>query len=410
MSAIDLYRMVAPPNAVDIILNLADRVRGRRSLHLTGGRLGGGPAEILRAAVPLLNDLGVETNWEVTGGDAGYFATVQALQAALQGGERVLTEERLAHYLAMNEVSAGKLSLEADVTFAHDVQPASLVANRSGGRWVWQCHFDCSQPQHGAWSFFRRIGDQFDAAIFALPSFAGRLAVPRYVVPPSIDPLSEKNRELGTQELAALLGELKIERDKPLLVQVGPLTRDYDPLGAINVFRLVKRHHAVRLVLAGTGQDDHDGREVLAEVREAAQHDPDIAVFELPPEAQRQINALQRAATIVLQMSVREDFGLGAAEALWKGKPVIGGASGGLAQLIVRDVTGYIVHSMEGAAFRARHLLNNPELIPRMGAAGREHVRRGFLITRHLIDYLALMLDVADAPTGAPAPAAGTRG
>jgi trehalose synthase len=150
---------------------------------------------------------------------------------------------------------------------------------------------------------------------------------------------------------------------------------------------------------------------VLADVREAARHDADIAVLELPPEAQRQINALQRAATIVLQMSVREDFGRGAAEALWKGKPVIGGASGGLAQLIIRDVTGYIVHSPEGAAFRVRHLLNNPELIPRMGAAGREHVRRGFLITRHLIEYLALMIDLADTGRGGPAaPAAGPRG
>jgi trehalose synthase len=402
MSAIDAYRAVAPPNAVDIILRLAERVQGRRVLHLTGGRLGGGPAEILRAAVPLLNDLGVETDWEVTGGDPEYFATVQALQAALQGAERVLTDERLDHYLAMNQVTARKLRLEADVVLVHDAQPASLVASRVDGHWIWRCHFDCSNPQHHAWSFFRRIGEQFDAAIFSLPGFAGRLAVPRYVVAPSIDPLSEKNRELGTAELAAVLQELGIARDKPLLVQVGPLTRDYDPLGAINVYRLVKRHHAVRLVLAGTGQDDHDGLEVLADLREAAHCDPDIAILELPPEAQRQINALQRAATIVLQMSVREDFGLGAAEALWKGKPVIGGGSGGLAQLIIRDVTGYIVHSAEGAAFRTRHLLNNPELIPRMGAVGREHVRRGFLVTRHLIDDLALMVDLGEGRSGAP--------
>jgi trehalose synthase len=158
--------------------------------------------------------------------------------------------------------------------------------------------------------------------------------------------------------------------------------------------------------LAGTGQDDHDSLEVLADVREAAHRDPDIVVLELPPEAQRQLNALQRAATVVLQMSVREDFGLGAAEAMWKGKPVIGGASGGLAQLIVRDVTGYIVHSVEGAAFRTRHLLNNPEVIPRMGASGREHVRRGFLVTRHLLDDLALMVDLVDGRASAPPPAA----
>ena len=103
-------------------------------------------------------------------------------------------------------------------------------------------------------------------------------------------------------------------------------------------------------------------------------------------------SALQRAATIVLQKSVRENFGLGAAEAMWKGKPVIGGFAGGLSHQIIYDVTGYTVHSVEGAAFRLRHLLNNPELIARMGAAGREHVRRSFLVTRHLTDYMALLI------------------
>ena len=94
----------------------------------------------------------------------------------------------------------------------------------------------------------------------------------------------------------------------------------------------------------------------------------------------------------MLQKSVREGFGLGAAEAMWKSRPVVGGFAGGLPQQIITEVTGYTVHSMEGAAFRIRHLLNNPELIARMGAAGREHVRRSFLVTRHLIDSLALMI------------------
>lgn len=392
MSGLDAYRAVAPPNAVDVILKLAEQVRGRRFLHLSGGRLGSGSAEILRAAIPLLNDLAVEAHWEVTGGDPGYYATAQALQAAMQGAERALTDERLQHYLEMNRVTAKKLRLEADVVLVHDVQPASLVTNRDGGHWVWRCHFDCSHPQQQAWSFFRQFGEYFDGAIFSLPAFAARLGMPRYVIHPSIDPLSEKNRELGSRELAVVLQELRVERDKPLLVQVSPFTRDHHPIDAVNVYRLVKRHHDVRLVLAGTAHDDAESLVVLNDLREAAQHDGDIAVLELPPEAQRHINALQRAATIVFQTSVREDFGIGAAEAMWKGKPVIGAAVGGLTQLIIRDVTGYTVHSVEGAAFRIRHLLNNPELIPRMGAAGREHVRRGFLITRHLIDYLALMI------------------
>ncbi len=259
VSAIDLYRAVAPPKAVDIIQNLAARVRGRRFLHLTGGRLGGGPAEILRAAVPLLNDLGVETGWEVTGGDAAVLRHRPGA-AGSPAGSRARAHRGAAPALpGMNQVTAKKLNLDADVVFAHDVQPASLVAHRSAGRWLWRCHFDCSRPQTTAWSFFR-IRRPVRRGHLLAARFAGRLAAPRYVIPPSIDPLSEKNRELGSHELAAILVELRVERDKPLLVQVGPLTRDGDPLGAINVYRLVKRHHAVRIVLAGTGGDDHDGR------------------------------------------------------------------------------------------------------------------------------------------------------
>src|SRR6266850_959814 len=317
---IDDYRRVAPPGVVDIILTLAERVRGRRFLHLSGGRFGSGPAEILQTLVPMMSDLGIDAAWEITGGDPGFYATAATLQAALRGSERVLTDEALDHFIEMNRVNAKKLALDADLVLVHDVQPATLVEHRaSRGRWVWACHFDASRPQRRAWTFFRPFVNQYDAAVFALPSFSRRLGVPKYVIHPSIDPLSEKNREL-------------------------------------------------------------------------AQSDPDVLVRELPPDASLQINALQRAATIVLQKSVRESFGLGAAEAMWKGKPVIGGFVGGLPQQIVYDVTGYLVSSVEGAAFRLRHLLNAPELIARMGAAGREHVRRSFLITRHLVDYMALLI------------------
>jgi trehalose synthase len=183
-----------------------------------------------------------------------------------------------------------------------------------------------------------------------------------------------------------------VAQDKPFLLQVGPFTPGEDPVGVVDAYRLVKKYYNVRLVLAGTGDTERESVETLAELREAARTDADIVILELPPDAHLQINALQRAATIVVQKSVHEGFGLGAAEAMWKGKPVVGGFAGGLPQQIVYDVTGYTVHSVEGAAFRIRHLLNNPELIARMGAAGREHVRRSFLITRHLTDYMALLI------------------
>jgi len=396
MIRVEDYRRVASPGVVDIILTLADRVRGRRFLHLSGGRFGSGPAEILQAVVPMLSDLGVDASWEITGGDPGFYTTAATLQAALRGSERVLTDEALDHFVEMNRVNAKKLSLDADLVLVHDVQPAPLVAHRpERGRWVWACHFDASRPQRRAWTFFRPFVNQYDAAVFALPSFSRRLGVPKYIIYPSIDPLSEKNRDLTPREVTSVLRTLSIAQDKPLLVQIGAFTAAEDPVGVVNAYRLVKKHHDVRLVLAGTSAGDAESLAILAELRETAHADPDVIVRELPPDAALQINALQRGATIVLQKSVRESFGLGAAEAMWKGKPVIGGLAGGLPQQIVYDVTGYVVSSVEGAAFRLRHLLNAPELIARMGAAGREHVRRSFLVTRQVVDYLALLIHLS---------------
>lgn len=392
MLRLDDYAQVAPPGVLDIVRRLAERVQGRRMVHVSGGRFGGGVAETLRALVPLLGELGVETTWEITGGDPAFYATARALEAALGGAERVLTDEALAHWVDMNRLNAKKLALDADLVVVHDVAPATLVAQRTDARWVWHGHFDASRAQRRAWAFFRQFLNQYDGAVFPLPEFGRRLGIPQYVIYPSIDPLSEKHRELTPREVTAALAELGVAQDKPLLVQVAPFTRDHDPLGVVNTYRLVKKHYDVRLVLAGTAGDEPENREVLADLREAAARDPDIVVLELPPDAHLQINALQRAATLVLQKSVREGFGLGAAEAMWKGKPVVGGFAGGLAQQIIPDVTGYAVRSVEGAAFRIRHLLNNPELIARMGAAGREHVRRTFLLTRHLTDYLALLI------------------
>jgi trehalose synthase len=314
---LDDYRQVAPPGVIDIILRLAERVQGRRVLHVSGGRFGGGAPEILRAGVPIFNDLGIDTRWEITGGDPAFYATTRALQAALEGAERVLANEALAHWVEMNRINAKKLSLEADLVVVHDVQPAALVAHRGEGRWLWRCHFDCSRAQRRAWSLFRPYVTQYDAVVFSLPEFGRRLGVSQFIIHPSIDPLSEKNRDLAPREVGAILASLGVVTDKPLLLQVGSFSPGQDPLGVVNACRLIKKHHDIRLILAGTAGDDRESLEVLAELRETAHHDTDVVVLELPPDAHPQINALQRAATIVLQKSVREGFGLGAAEAMW---------------------------------------------------------------------------------------------
>jgi len=393
LRSLDHYRSIAPPGTVDMLYRASERVRGKRFTHVNSTRLGGGVAEMLQNLLPLFNDLGIVTRWEVIQGDEEFFKVTKGFHNALQGEPQPVTPEMLEHYLETNRRNAAQLDLGGDLIFIHDPQPAALVAHRNGGVWIWRCHIDVSHPQRRVWNFLRPLISQYDGTVFSLPRFAQRLAMPQYLVYPSIDPLSDKNRELPKAEVDAILGRLGVPRDKPILLQVSRFDRFKDPLGVIHAYRLVKKHDECRLVLAGGGAaDDPEGPKVLAEVEAAAAGDPDVHVLVLPDDAHLEINALQRAATIVFQKSTREGFGLTVAEAMWKGKPVIGGFAGGITVQIVYGTTGYTVNSVEGAAFRARYLLNNPELARRMGENGREYVRRNFLITRHLTDLVMLLI------------------
>jgi trehalose synthase len=392
-NSIEPYRDVAPRGTVDFLLRLASRVQGRRFVHVNSTREGGGVAEILNRLVPIMRDLGIKTDWEVIEGDSDFYATTKAFHNALQGKEQVLTDAMLEHYIDINRANAERLRLGGDLVLIHDPQPAAMIESRpSEGKWVWRCHIDLSTPQRRVWTFLRRFVVRYDAAVFSLPAFAQQLPIPQFLAYPSIDPLSDKNRRMSGKEVAKTLERLGVPDDKPILLQVSRFDRFKDPIGVINAYRLVKRYHDVRLVLAGGGAaDDPEGAQVLNDVREATGRDPDIYLLDLPSNAHLAINALQRAATIVIQKSTREGFGLTVAEAMWKGKPVIGGATGGITVQIVYGVTGYTVNSVEGCAFRIRYLLTNPQLMRRMGEAGREHVRENFLITRHLRDYLSLL-------------------
>jgi trehalose synthase len=387
------YREVAPPGTVDFLRRLSERVRGRRLLHVSATRAGGGVAEILHRLVPLLQDVGVKARWETLPADDAFLAVGTLLHRTLQGADDKLGDEELAAYAEGTRRSARDLSLHGDMVIIHDPPPAGLVEVRpQEGVWVWRCHADVSRPQRRAWSFLRQFVVKYDAAVYSLPKFAQRLPIPQFLITPSIDPLSDKNRELSRVEVDRTLERLGVPQDKPILLQVSRFDRFKDPLGVIDAYRIVKKRDDCRLVLVGGGEtDDPEGEALEGEVREAASHDRDIHVLELPPEARVEVNALQRAATVVLQKSTKEGCGLTVAEAMWKGKPVVGGFAGGITMQIIYDVTGYTVNSVEGAAFRIRQLLGDPALREQIGRDAREYVRHNFLITRHLGDELALM-------------------
>ena len=374
------YQDVAPQGTVELLRELGRHVEGKSMVHVNSTRFGGGVAEILHRLVPLFEELGAKIRWEVMTGSELFYRTTKSFHNALQGTKQRITPEMYDAFIECNRENAMRLNLDAEFAMIHDPQPAALIGARlPKATWIWRCHIDVSSPQHSVWQFLRPFVIRYDAAVFSLPKFSQRLPLPQFLVYPSIDPFSEKNRELGPDEIDSVLQRLGVPRDKPILLQVSRFDRFKDPVGVVTTYQIVKRSHDCRLVLAGgTATDDPEGAEVLAEVQEAAGTDPDVHILLLPPTANLEINALQRAATIVYQKSTREGFGLTVAEALWKGKPVIGGETGGITAQLIPGVTGFSVNSPEGAAFHTRRLLNEPEWIDALGQRGKEYAGPGF--------------------------------
>jgi len=388
---INQYTGISPKGDLLLLQRLAGAFHGRSFLHINSTREGGGVAEILQRMIPILQSLGIDAKWEVIKGDEVFFEITKKIHNALQGNKEIITEEMWQHHFEVNKQNAAHIDLDADAVLIHDPQPGPLVEFRKTGSWIWRCHIDISNPFKDVYNALGRYALKYDAVIFSVAKFARAMNMDEFIIPPSIDPLSEKNRELTKEEINETVERLGIPLDKPIILQVSRFDRFKDPLGVIKAYRMVKKYNDCVLILAGSpATDDPEGTAMLEEVKEFAADDPDILILLLPPFSDRDINALQRIAGVVLQKSLKEGFGLTVAEAMWKGKPVIGGAVGGIPLQIAHGVTGFLVHSIEGTAFRIRQLLNTPEMAKAMGERAREFVRKNFLITRQTRDYLSV--------------------
>lgn len=393
------YSPLVGDDVIDHLEQLAHELRGITVTHVNSTRSGGGVAEILDRLVPLTNELGIDTRWEVVEGDAAFYQCTKSMHNALQGHAVPLTDADLRAYEQTNARNAERLHdvlRDSDIVFIHDPQPAALLSHIPDrrGRWIWRCHIDVSHPWRTVWKYIRGHVAAYDASIFSLADFVQPLPHLSYLIPPSIDPLSAKNTELSDSEVAGVRAAHGIDPDRPMVLQVSRFDRFKDPLGVLEAYRLARRFTpGLQLVLAGGGaSDDPEGEAVLAEVRRVADGDPDVHILLLPSDAHREINALQRAADIVLQKSLREGFGLTVTEAMWKYKPVIGGDTGGIRLQVVPHHTGYLVNCPEGAALYVRYLLQNRERIVEMGQRAHDIVQTNFLLTRHLREYLTLMV------------------
>ena len=374
---------------------LARPLQGKRVQMVNSTAVGGGVAEILNRLIPLAEELNIDIHWDVMQGGADFFEVTKSFHNALHGGTYVSRAEDFAIFREYNKRNFDLVRQDAEFTIIHDPQPAGLIEAREGkaGHWIWRCHIDLSRPNSAVWNFLEPYVSQFDGAIFSSPEFSRQLPVPQYLFYPSIDPLSEKNRELDQGFIGSVLKRFSIDAQRPILTQISRFDRLKDPVGVIRAYRIVKRYFDCQLVLAGGGaSDDPEGAIVLDEVRKEADGDADIHILELPAWAPLEVNALQRASTIVIQKSLREGFGLTVAEALWKRKPVVASAVGGIPTQVIHKHTGLLAHSVEGTAYQIRFLLSHPDIANKLGEQGHKHVKENFLITQNLKNYLALML------------------
>jgi len=395
---IDRYEPIVGKAAIDELKMLAGYLKGRAIQHINSTAMGGGVAEILSKITPLMQELGINAQWDIIKGTPDFFNVTKAIHNALHGKEVVITKEMWKVFNDVSRQNIREMNLYGEIMFIHDPQPIALIerkSNTKNSKWIWRCHVDVSNPDEKAWQFLKQFVDRYDAAVFSSPHFAHRMKPRQVLISPSIDPFSDKNRELSQREIDNVLNKYKIDPGKkPIVCQISRYDALKDPVGVIEAYKLVKRYVDCQLLLVGNrAADDPETDKIYAQVKEAAAADPDInalMVEDIPAE----INAFQRVSSVLVQKSIREGFALTVSEALWKAKPVVASAVGGIPLQIKHRYSGLLCHSVEGAAFAIKQLLNAPEYAETLGRNGREHIRQNFLLTRHLKEYMLLFLSL----------------
>ena len=403
------YTHLAGRPLIQEIREMAEALKGLRVLHLSATAFGGGVAEILYTLIPLMNDVGVEAEWQVMLGREEFYNATKRLHNALQGNPDSLTEEEWKVYERYNALNATEISGEWDVVIVHDPQPAAIkrhVPNK-GKTWIWRCHIDLSTPNPDVIERMIPFIREYDASVWHVEQYVPRelqgdsaMANPGldgvHICPPAIDPLSPKNMALSPEDAAFVCGQFGIDVDRPLMCQVSRFDPWKDPIGVIDAYRKVTEEMPeVQLALVGSmATDDPEGWEFFNSTMAYADGDPDIHILNnLNNVGAIEVNAFQSQADVVIQKSRREGFGLTVSEALWKARPFIGGDVGGIPLQVQDGETGFLVSSPEECADRSLRILSEPDLGKRLGRTGKEHVRKHFLTPRLLRDWLGIFRD-----------------
>lgn len=410
---LDDYREIASEAQLDLARDLAAGLRGMRVIHVNSTADGGGVAEILRSMVPLMRDMGLDTHWMVMPGHQAFFEITKKMHNLMQGAEGQLSAEEMSSYLAQSwrvSQEIQKQGISADIWVMHDPQSLPLAAFLPGQAAMWVCHIDTTQPNQGTAAALRPWLEAYPLVVFSLPQYVlpGLEPNTTRIAPPAIDALLQKNRRPDLDTAYSVIARLGIDPRRPLISQVARFDPWKDPWGVIDAYRMVKKERPdVQLALLGViaAQDDPEAYSIFETVVQHAGDDPDIHLFTDGQQVgEAEVAAVQTAADVIVQKSLREGFGLSVTEALWKGTPVIGGNCGGIRIQITDGQTGFLVDTVEQCAQRVLSLLNDKALAQEMGKAGKEWVRDRFLTPRLMNDYLGYFHELVRAPQTAPSP------
>src|SRR5213595_1583112 len=393
ITQIEDYEPLVGRETVERIREKSRKFKGLRVANFNSTYYGGGVAETLSSLTLLMNNLGLRTEWRVIQGTADFFSITKKMHNALQGGKIDLSSIKKEIFEQVIYENSVRNFLEHDFVIVHDPQPLPLIEHyEKTCPWVWRCHIDLSRPKAEIWEYLRRWIDHYDAVVVSCPEYKQEVKPPQRVFMPAINPFTIKNRELGDNEIQERLAHYKIPTDLPLVVQISRFDPWKDPKGVVEAFKRARKEVDATLVLLGNfATDDPEGREIFESL--CACQDERILILTSGDDTAL-VNALQTRATVALQKSLREGFGLTVAEAMWKGTPVIGGNVGGIRYQIDDGVNGFLVSSIEETAGRMVELVDDKELHDEMGSNARETVRKKFLLTRYLEQYLDLFADL----------------
>ena len=403
------YRSIVPRELMAEIDELAEGLKGQKVLHVNATAFGGGVAEILYTLVPLTTDAGLEAEWRVITAPPEFFTVTKSFHNGLQGTAVDFPAEARELYESVCRANAAELTRYYDFVVIHDPQPLAMrdfvtLSQNRATSWIWRCHIDTSTPDQALYDYLVPSINGYDAAVYTLRDYVPQgLTVPVREIAPTIDPLAPKNMRLSREDAAYIVRQFGIDIERPLLLQVSRFDPWKDPLGVVDVYRTVKaKLPGMQLALIGSmASDDPEGWDYLEKVIAYVGGDPDVFILSnLDNVGSVEINAFQSHADVILQKSVREGFGLTVTEALWKGRPTIGGDVGGIPLQIEDGVTGYLVTSAAECAERCLDVLADPEKHRRMALLGKEHVRREFLTPRLLRDDLRLFSDLKAGKIG----------